>query len=125
MFVKENSNRKKVILLLKIKEEETCNRANPCNIKSDLLDLKDHGCKISGKNEIHVTILLMRHPFLFKKQLDRNTGQEGISHAQQKMLYTWLTVQNVGNKERILLCPGNLVYQIINATLNNPSIPQR
>ena len=45
-----------------------------------------------------------------------------ISHAQQKMLYIWLTAQNVGNKDWFLLCLGNPGHQTAKATLNNPSI---
>ena len=49
-------------------------RANPYNIKSDLLDLNVHGYKKYGKNAIHVTILLIKSLLLYQKQLDVNIG---------------------------------------------------
>ena len=64
----------------------------------------------------------MKPLLLYQKQLDRNIGLEGIPHTLQLMLYIWLIVQNVENKEQVLLSLGNIAYQIIKVTLNNPSI---
>ena len=36
-----------------------------------------------------------------------------IAHAQQKMLFIWLTAQKVRNNEYVLLTHGNLPYQIL------------
>ena len=74
------------------------------------------------KNAIHVIILLMKPLLLYQKQPDGNIGLEGIPHTLQIMLYIWLIVQNVENKEQVLLSLGNIAYQIIKVTLNNPSI---
>ena len=74
------------------------------------------------KNAIHVIILLMKPLLLYQKQLDGNIGLEGIPHTLQIMLYIWLIVQNVENKEQVLLSLGNIAYQIIKVTINNPSI---
>ena len=64
----------------------------------------------------------MKPLLLYQKQLDGNIGLEGISHTLQIMLYIWLIVQNVENKEQVLLSLGNIAYQIIKVTLNHPSI---
>ena len=40
-----------------------------------------------AKNVIHLTILLMKPLLLDQKQVDGNIRQEGIAHAQQKMLH--------------------------------------
>ena len=64
----------------------------------------------------------MKPLLLYQQQLDGNIGLEGIPHTLQIMLYIWLIVQNVENKEQVLLSLGNIAYQIIKVTLNNPSI---
>ena len=43
--------------------------------------------KMLQKNTIYLTIVLIKPFLLYQKQLNRNIGQEGIAHAQQKMLY--------------------------------------
>ena len=58
------------------------------------------------------------HSFCLLSSTDRHTNTHThthwvITHTQQKMLYIWLTAQNVGNKEYVLLSHGNLPYQIL------------
>ena len=88
--------------------------AHPYNMKNCLSDLKNHGYKKCSKNAILVNMVLIGY-MLF-------CCVKGMKHKQQKMLYIWLTAKNIGNKKRVLLCLGNLVHQVMKATLNNPSI---
>ena len=56
--------------------KELLSRANPYNIKSDLLDLNVHGYKKCGKNCSSCNILLMKPLLLYRMQMDGNIGKE-------------------------------------------------
>ena len=84
--------------------------AHPYNMKNCLSDLKNHGYKKCSKNAILVTIVLVKALLLCQRNETCTT---------KNVIYL---AKNTGNKKRVLLCLGNFVYQVMEATLNNPSI---
>ena len=52
-------------------------RADPYNIKNDLLGLNVHAYKNYGKNAIHETVMVMKRLLLYQKQQDGNLEIKG------------------------------------------------
>ena len=102
--------------------QDLLTRADPYNIKSDSLDLNVDGYKKFGKKCDSCNNFVDETSFVLSKTTGRKYSIRRDSTYTTKMLYIWFIVQNVGNKERVLLYLGNLAYSIIKVTLNNPSI---
>ena len=102
--------------------QELLTRADPYNIQSDLLDRNVHGYKKCGKKCDLCNNFIDGTSFVLSKATGRKYWIRRDSNTQQKTLYIWLIAQNVENKEWVLLSYGDLTYQIIKVTLNNPSI---
>ena len=101
--------------------QDLLTRANPYNIKSDLLDLNDHGYKKCGKKCDSCNNFVNETSFVISKAIGRKYWIRRDSICTTKNVI-YLAYLNEGNKERVLMFLANLTYQITKVILNNPSI---
>ena len=101
--------------------QDLLTRANPYNIKSDLLDLNVHGYKKCGKKCDSCNNFVDETSFVISKAIGRKYWIRRDSICTTKNVI-YLAYLNEGNKERVLLFLANLTYQITKVILNNPSI---
>ena len=101
--------------------QDLLTRANPYNIKSDLLDLNVHGYKKCGKKCDSCNNFVDETSFVISKAIGRKYWIRRDSICTTKNVI-YLAYLNEGNKERVLMFLANLTYQITKVTLNNPSI---
>ena len=101
--------------------QDLLTRANPYNIKSDLLDLNVHGYKKCGKKCDSCNNFVDETSFVISKAIGRKywIRRDSISTTKNVIYLAYL---NEGNKERVLMFLANLTYQITKVILNNPSI---
>ena len=104
---------------------ELLTRADPSNIKNDLLDLNVHGYKTCGKKCNSCNNFVDETSFVISKATGGKYWIRRDTTCTTEMLHLWFLAQNVGNKGRVLLCLGNLAYQVIKVTLNNLSVPAK
>ena len=76
--------------------QELLARADPYNIKSDLLDLKDRDYKKCGKSCNSYNNFVDEISFVISKATGQKYRRD--STCTQKMIYIWLTSQNVGEQ---------------------------
>ena len=101
--------------------QDLLTRANPYNIKSDLLDLNVHGYKKCGKKCDSCNNFVNETSFVISKAIGRKYWIRRDSICTTKNVI-YLAYLNEGNKERVLMFLANLTYQITKVILNNPSI---
>ena len=101
--------------------QDLLTRANPYNIKSDLLDLNVHGYKKCGKKCDSCNNFVDETSFVISKAIGRKYWIRRDSICTTKNVI-YLAYLNEGNKERVLMFLANLTYQITKVILNNPSI---
>ena len=101
--------------------QDLLTRANPYNIKSDLLDLNVHGYKKCGKKCDSCNNFVDETSFVISKAIGRKywIRRDSICTTKNAIYLAYL---NEGNKERVLMFLANLTYQITKVILNNPSI---
>ena len=101
--------------------QDLLTRANPYNIKSDLLDLNVHGYKKCGKKCDSCNNFVDETSFVISKAIGRKYWIRRDSICTTKNVI-YLAYLNEGNKERVLMFLANLTYQITKVILNNPPI---
>ena len=101
--------------------QDLLTRANPYNIKSDLLDLNVHGYKKCGKKCDSCNNFVDETSFVISKAIGRKYWIRRDSICTTKNVI-YLAYLNEGNKERVLMFLANLTYQITKVILNNSSI---
>ena len=101
--------------------QDLLTRANPYNIKSDLLDLNVHGYKKCGKKCDSCNNFVDETSFVISKAIGRKYWIRRDSICTTKNVI-YLAYLNEGNKERVPMFLPNLTYQITKVILNNPSI---
>ena len=123
-ILKQSFSKKSIIAANKKRRnlQDLLTRADPYNIKSDSLDLNVDGYKKFDKKCDSYNNFVDETSVVLSKTTGRKYSIRRDSIYTTKMLCIWFFVQNVGNKERVLLYLGNLAYSIIKVTLNNPSI---